>query len=263
MPLSSAQLTAELGKVVDPDIAKAAVDSYVQMQQRFLAGDWQPTELDSGRLCEAIARGCYQLDTGTVTHSQLPAELCGKMEDANPQKQHALNLQDRYHICRAIRLLYKFRSDRGSVHISTFYTADYMDSMFMVHAAKWIFAEFLRLAWNKDKAIIADTIAQIVQLEYSLIHELDGVPLVLDQKISAPEEMLLLLNHAEGHRLPKDELLKHAKNNTPNSLATGLSRLLATNEIRSTGTGDIALTPKGQKRVIEKIIPVLAKRLHS
>jgi hypothetical protein len=263
MLLSPAQLKAELGNVVDTDIAKAAVDSYVAMQQRFLAGDWQPTELDSGRLCEAIARGCYQLDTGIVTHSQLPAELCGKIEDTNPQKKHALSLQDRYHICRAIRLLYKFRSDRGSVHISPFYTADYMDSMFMVHAAKWIFAEFLRLAWNKDKAIIADTIAQIVQLEYSLIHEMDGFPLVLDHKITAPDEILLLLNHAQGHRLSKDELLKQAKNSSENALAVALSRLLKTNEIRAVGNDEIALTPKGQKRVIEKIIPALAKRLHS
>lgn len=263
MPLSAAQLKAELGKVVDPVFAEAAVTSYVEMQQRFLAGDWQPTELDSGRLCEAIARACYQLDTGIVTHSQLPGEICDKLEDANPQKQHAVNPQDRHHICRAIRVLYKFRSHRGSVHISQFYTADYMDSMFMVHGAKWVFAEFLRLAWKKDKAIIADTIAQIVQLEYSLIHETDGVPLVLDHKVSAPEELLLLLNHAQAHRLSRDELLKQAKNSSEIALATALSRLLKTNEIRAVENDEIALTPKGQKRVIEKIIPALAKRLHS
>lgn len=107
-----------------------------------------------------------------------------------------------------------------------------MDSMLMVHAAKWIFAEFLRLAWKKDKAVIAETIAGIVQLEYTLIHELDGKPLILDQNVSGPEELLLLLNHADNHRLPKDVLLAHAKNNTPSSLATALSRLLCVNEVR-------------------------------
>ena len=126
----------------------------------------------------------------------------------------------------------------------------------MVHAGKWIFAEFLRLAWKKDKAVIAETIAQVVQLEYSLIHELDGVPLVLQANISAPNELLLLLNHAEGHKLAKDELMKQAKNSTPKSLSVALSRLLKENEIRNTTTaGEVALTPKGQKRVIEKIIP--------
>src|SRR5438046_7160954 len=103
--------------------------------------------------------------------------------------------------------------------------------MFMCHAAKWIFAAFLRLAWHKDKAVIAETIAQIVQLEYSLIHELEGTPLVLDHSVSAPEEILLLLNHAEGHKLSRGELLKQSKNNTEKTLSVAFSRLLKTNEI--------------------------------
>jgi hypothetical protein len=258
MPLSAKQLIAELAKGVDAALAHAVVCSYVEMQQRFFAGDWQPSELDGGRLCEAISRALYQLDSGTVTHSQLPKELCEKIEDEQNLRPHNLDLKDRHHVSRAIGLVYKFRSDRGSVHISPKYTADFMDSMLMVHAGKWIFAEFLRLAWKQDKAVIAETIAQIVQLEYSLIHELDGVPLVLESTVSAPEEILLLLNHAEGHKLSKGELSQHAKNNTGTSLTVAFSRLLKSNEIRSTNTaGEVALTPKGQKRVIEKIIPAL------
>jgi len=258
MPLSAKQLIAELAKGVDAALAQAVVCSYVEMQQRFFAGDWQPSELDGGRLCEAISRALYQLDSGTVTHSQLPKELCEKIEDEQNLRPHNLDLKDRHHISRAIGLVYKFRSDRGSVHISPKYTADFMDSMLMVHAGKWIFAEFLRLAWKQDKAVIAETIAQIVQLEYSLIHELDGVPLVLESTVSAPEEILLLLNHAEGHKLSKEELSQQAKNNTSTSLTVAFSRLLKSNEIRSTSTaGEVAMTPKGQKRVIEKIIPAL------
>jgi hypothetical protein len=261
MPLTAKQLTIELCKIVDPANAQAAVESYVEMQQRFLAGDWQPSELDGGRLCEAIARGVYELDTDTVTHSQLPKELCEKIEDDKNPAAHKITLHERTHICKAISLVYKFRSARGSVHISPIYKADYMDSMLMVHAGKWMFAEFLRLAWNKDKTVIAETIAQIVQLEYSLIHELDGTPLVLDSGVSAPAELLLLLNHAENHRLPKEELVRQAKNNAPKSLGVAVSRLLKENEIRYTGSaGEVALTPKGQKRVIEKIIPSI--KLH-
>ncbi len=258
MALTPKQLVAELSKVIDPAFADAIVESYVEMQKRFLAGDWQPTELDSGRLCEAVARAIYQLDSGTVTHSQLPKDLCEKIEDEKNQKQHVLNQPDRLHMCRAIGLVYKFRSSRGSVHISAHYKADYMDSMLMVHASKWIFAEFLRLAWTKDKAVIAETISQIVQLEYSLIHEHDGVPLVLDPSVSAPVEILLLLNHDNEHKLAKEELRAQAKNNTSKALDVAVSRLLASNEIRTTATpGELALTPKGQKRIIEKIIPSL------
>jgi len=256
MPLSSKQLAAELARIVDPSFADAIVDSYVEMQQRFFAGDWQPSELDGGRLCEAVARACYQLDAGTITHSQLPKELCEKLEDERNLHSHNLNAKARRHISRAIMLVYKFRSDRGSVHISPEYTANEMDSILMVHAGKWIFAEFLRLAWIKDRKVIAETIADIIQLEHSLIHELDGTPLILDHNASAPEEVLLLLNHADGHKLQKDELTRQAKNNSDSSVAVAISRLTKSNEIRATGTpGELAITPKGQKRVIETIIP--------
>lgn len=258
MALTSKQLICELEKVVDRALAEAIVQSYVEMQQRYLAGDWQPTELDGGRLCEAVARACYQLDSGTITHSQLPKELCEKIEDERATRTHALDHADRIFICRAISLVYKFRSSRGSVHISPHYKADYMDSMLTVHVSKWIFAEFLRIAWKKDKTVIAETIAQIVQLEYSLIHELEGIPLVLDHTVSAPVEILLLLNHATAHRLNRDDLGRQAKNSGAKAFAVALSRLLGTNEIRATCTpGEVALTPKGQKRVIEQIIPKL------
>ena len=76
MSISAAQLVAELSTVVDAAFAQAAVESYVEMQQRFLAGDWKPAELDGGRLCEAVSRALYQLDSGVITHSDLPGTLC-------------------------------------------------------------------------------------------------------------------------------------------------------------------------------------------
>ena len=70
MPRSSKQLAAELAKIVDPTFASAIFDSYIEMEQRFFAGDWQPAELDGGRLCEAISRALYQLDCSYVMHTE-------------------------------------------------------------------------------------------------------------------------------------------------------------------------------------------------
>jgi hypothetical protein len=258
MPLPSKRLVAELAKIVDPSFASAIVDNYVEMEQRFFAGDWQPAELDGGRLCEAISRALYQLDCGYVMHAELPGNLCDWLEDFHNKRTHKLSDTDRRHFCKAIRLVYKFRSDRGAVHISTEYTANEMDSVLMLHAGKWMFAEFLRVAWNTDRKIIAENIADIIQLQHPVIHEVDGTPLVLDHNVSAPEEVLMLLSHADGHKLQKDEVTRQAKNNTDSSVGVAISRLTKTNEIRATGTpGELAITPKGQKRVIEKIIPKL------
>src|SRR5258708_4128810 len=118
MVLYSKQLADEVGLIVDPSFSDAIVGSYIVNDERFFAGDWQPSELDGGRLCEAVARACYQLDSGTITHSQLPKEVCEKLEDERNLHTHNLDAKARRHISRAIMLVYKFRSDRGSVHIS-------------------------------------------------------------------------------------------------------------------------------------------------
>src|SRR4051794_20366235 len=108
MRFSHQRLAEELSAVIDPAFARAAVDAYVETEQRFLAGDWQPAELDGGRLCEAAARTLLQLDTGTVSHSELPRAAQVILLDKN--RPHALGEKDRQHITKVIDLVYKFRS---------------------------------------------------------------------------------------------------------------------------------------------------------
>lgn len=65
-----------ISTIVDASLAQSAIENYVDMQQRFLAGDWKPAELNGGRLCEAVARCIHQLDTNSLTHSKLPGKIC-------------------------------------------------------------------------------------------------------------------------------------------------------------------------------------------
>jgi hypothetical protein len=256
MHVAPQQLIQELSSNVDRSLAEAVVDSYLEMQRRYLAGDWQPAELDGGRLCEAVSRAVYQLDTGTVTHSQLPGELRAKLLDEDKvQRQHNLLISDRQHVMKAIDLVYKFRSSRGAVHISPTYTANAMDSMLVLHAGKWIIGEFLRIAWNQDKKIVAATVEQLAQLEHSLVHELDGRPLVLAPGISAPDEILLLLFHAPGNRLSRADIRLFASGQKSNTLGAAVTRLTRDKLVRCAENGELVLTPLGQKRVMEQIIP--------
>jgi len=251
--LTTPQLIQALSLIVDPALAKAVVEGYVEMHQRFLAGDWKPAELDGGRLCEAIARSLYQLDSGIITHSQLPNEICTKLEDQ--KAAHNLAEKERHHLVKAIEVVYKFRSDRGPVHISPIYDANYMDSMMVLHVGKWLFGEFLRIAWNQDRQVIAETIERIVQLEHSLIHELNGKPLVLAKDIQASDEVLLLLNHATGNRLTRGAIREQAANQKSATVNAAIVRLVKAKEIRPLDGDELALTPRGQQRIIKEIIP--------
>ena len=256
MKFTPPQLIKDLSSVVDSALATAVVESYIEMEQRFLAGDWGPAELNGGRLCEAVSRCLLQIDTDKISHSKLPGEIRDKVL-LNETITHKLKPKQRRHIAKVIEVVYKFRSDRGAVHISPDYTANYMDSMLIVHGGKWIFSEFLNLSWNQDRKYVASLIEQIVQLEHSLIHELDGKPLVLAKDIPAPDEMLLLLNHAPSNRLTRYKLRQYA-HQKPANINAAINRKIAAKEVRASGN-DIILTPAGQKKVREEILPKWSK----
>lgn len=251
-------LVKQLTVVLDPSLSVAVVGSYVEMQQRFMAGDWKPAELDGGRLCEAVARSLLQFDTGTISHSELPGSICDTLR--NKKIPHNLQDKDRDHVCRVMGTIYKFRSDRGAVHISPVHTANAVDAMLVLHAGKWLFAELLRLTWNTDRRVVGEVIAQLAQLETSLVHELDGRPLVLARGISAPEEVLLLVSHAPNNRLSRAEIRELAPNQRPQTISTAISRLVSSKELRDAGNGDVALTPLGQKRLREEVLPKYSPR---
>jgi hypothetical protein len=255
MKTSIDTLIGNVAKTLDRGLVEIAIGSYVEMHGRYLAGQWRPSEVDGGRFCEAIHRCIYQLDTGTVTFSKSLGEIRAYLR--NDTVAHKLQTKDRKHITSVLEFVYEFRSDRDVVHISNVHTANQMDSMLVVHACKWILGELLRLAWTQDGRVIGEVISQIVQFEHSIIHELDGRPMVMATDLTTPEEILLLLNHAEGQRLTVAELRSQAPNLKPNAISVALSRLRDAREVRDTDDRKIALTSLGQKRVMEKIVPKL------
>ncbi len=257
MKIMPEQIKKDLAAIINPSLAELVVNSYLDMQRRYYASDWKPAELDGGQFCEAIARAIYQLDTNNMIDDALPGKLCDKLLDQ--RIQHRLQEKDRDHFCRVLRTTYKFRNDRGVAHISPIYNANLLDATLIITNVKWMFAEFLRLAWRKEPNELVATIEAIVQLEHPLIHELDGQPLILATKLSAPEETLVYLHHSSNGRLTRDEIRTFVRASSA-AVTMALNRLENSRHIRISSTGEIVITPLGQKRVLEEIMPSLFSR---
>lgn len=90
MKTTPEQLKQDIAAVIDPSLAKQLVDSYTKMQQRYYAGDWQPSELDGGQFCEAVARAIYQLDTGMLT-DLLPGKIADQLRNTSSVSKHLLD----------------------------------------------------------------------------------------------------------------------------------------------------------------------------
>ena len=262
--MSAEALRSDLAKIIDPSLADLVVATYLEMQQRYFVEDWQPTELDGGRFCEAVGRAIYQVDSGVVTHSKLPSAVAEYLLDLDKSGKplpaphsHLLDAKDRNHFCKVLQTVYKFRSDRGAVHISPHYTANHLDATMIVANVKWLFAEFLRLAWNQDRNEVATLIESILEFEHPLVHELDGEPLVLSESLSTPEEVLILLRRAGDHGLTREQLRQYVKANQP-AVDMAIHRLVDSRQIRIAKQGELVITTLGALRVRDEILPKLS-----
>lgn len=253
MKMTPDQLQREIAAFVDARFAQGIIDNYLEMQQRYHAADWMPAELDGGRFCEAVARAFYQLDTGTINDKDLPGAIADLLLDKpRPLPSHTLDRKDRDHFCRVLQTTYKFRSDRGVAHVSPVYDANHLDATLVITNVKWLFAEFLRLGWKKDRNEVAEIIEAIVQLEHPLIHELDGRPLVLSNSFNAAEEVLVLLQHSPGGCLTRTQLKDFHQKST-SAVNKAINDLCVSRDIRLNGSGDIFITPLGEKHIREII----------
>jgi hypothetical protein len=253
------ELKADLAAVIDPAVARLLVDSYLEMQRRRYSGDWKPSELDGGHFCEAVARAFYELDTGMTTTLSVGA-ICDQLKKVNPPPVHYLQQKDREHFCRILQAIYNFRNDRGIAHISVTdgHDANQMDAALIVGTVKWLFGEFLRLAQKLDRNEVVALIESIIQLEHPLIHELDGEPQVMHTGLLIGEEILFLLQHSPQGRATKDQLRKWIPKSTLSSISMAVLRLTDVRQVRLTADGEIAITPAGQKRVSQDILPKVA-----
>ena len=224
------------------------------MQKRYYASDWKPAELDGGQFCEAIARAIYQVDTGII-ESELPNKICDKL--MNHSITHKLSEKDRDHFCRILRTTYKFRNDRGVAHISSTHDANLLDASLIVTQVKWMFAEFLRLIWKKNPEELVALIESIIQVDHPLIHELDGQPLILSNALSAPQEILVYLHHSSGGHLTREEIKRYVRANPP-AINMAINRLEGSRHIRINQSDEVVITPLGQKRVREEIMPSIS-----
>src|SRR5947208_1437875 len=70
------------------------------------------------------------------------------------------------HLVRVLRPIYKFRSQRGAVHISPTYGPNHMDARLMIESVRWAMNETLRVFWHgADREAAAKAIRESVVLQ--------------------------------------------------------------------------------------------------
>src|SRR5687768_1383730 len=151
-------LIAAVAPPFDKFLATQLVDEFISMEKRFIQRDWEPAELDGGQFSEITARILYHLDSGNLNYNKDHNECIAYFE--NNHVTHALDRREVGHFSKVLQSIYKFRSQRGAVHISAKYTPNHMDSKYLIESVRWCMNEILRIFWNGDREEVAKAIRE-------------------------------------------------------------------------------------------------------
>jgi hypothetical protein len=256
--LDKGALLSALAPPLDSKLTEQLLDEFVSLEKRFVLRDWEPATLDGGQLAEAGARIVYHQDSTTL-NSRKPLDDClSYVEDPKNQNRHSFpDRRSSIHLCKVLRSIYKFRSTRGAVHIDPVYTANHLDSKFVLENARWVLSEILRVFWTGDRARVAAAIRQIVQYDIPAIGEFDGNLLVQRTDCSPEEEVLILLHYVGEAGLSRRDLGRFVRSSPP-SVTRAVQGLEQKRQIVALKTGAFRLTDLGIRRVLSDLAAKLA-----
>lgn len=254
MLITTAVLVAQLTPPLDAQLVSELIDEFVSLERRYIQRDWEPTQLDGGQFCELLARIVYHADSGNLNRGKDHDDCIRYIN--NDQVQHAIQPRhDAIHIGKVLGTVYKFRSQRGAIHISPTYKPNEMDSKFVVDGVRWLFAEALRIFWTGDRERVASAIRELLQFDVPAIGRFeDNLLIVQRTDLNAEEEILILLHYAGEAGFSRRELGKyvlHAAATVTRSIQWLSSP--AVREIVQLSNGNYRLTDLGARRIRQNL----------
>lgn len=251
--VEKSRLLADLSPPLDNLLATQLLDEFISAERRFVQRDWDPAQLDGGQFCEVAARIWYSMDSGTVNRTKEFEECVKYLE--NETAPHAISLRrDAIHVARVLRTAYKFRSQRGGVHITPHYSSNHMDSRLVVECVRWVMMETLRRFWLGDRELVAKAIRELLQFDVPAVGVFEAEIIVQRTDLSGDEELLVLLHFAGEEGFTQVELTK-ASRFSKQSVSTSLATLEARScrQIIRLSNGKFRLTDLGSKRIRDEL----------
>src|SRR5260370_25156208 len=253
MRVDKSTLVTQLAPPLDPQLTEQLVAEFISQEKRFIQRDWEPGQLDGGQFCEAWARILYHMDSGNLNRDK-DDDKCLKYVE-NEQNNHLLQpRQTALHVARAIRLVYKFRSARGAIHISQAYSAKHMDSKLVLEGVRWLFAETLRIWWISDREKVAKAIRELLHFDVPAVGKFENILMVQRTDLCTSDEILVMLHYAGENGFSRKEIGQYVMHPAPR-LTEALKDLTSPQcrQVVKLGSGPFRLTDIGSKYVREKL----------
>jgi hypothetical protein len=190
---------AKLLTAVPAGLRDPLIDTYREIASNFAEHRWEPSELNGGKFCECAYWICHGVITGAyVAGPSKPPNMrddCRALENKTTTGKSG-DRSLRILIPRMLPPLYEVRNNRGVGHVGGDVDPNLMDAIAVYSIASWILAEFVRV-FHQIKTIEAqEAVDALVERKLTLIWSPGTAKRVLDHKMGATDQTLVLLHQA-------------------------------------------------------------------
>ncbi len=174
-------------------LAKDLLDAYEEIVTNFAESRWEPSELNGGKLCEAVftiidGYMCGKYEARASKPRNMPA-ACLAFE----QKYAGAHRSPRIQIPRMIVALYEIRNNRGVGHAGGDVNPNQMDATAVLYLSKWLMAELVRLLHNLTTDEATEIVDALVEREVALVYKWGDKRRVIKLGLTWRQKVLLLL----------------------------------------------------------------------
>jgi len=190
---------AEVLAHLPPSLRSELFETYLQITSNYLERRWEPSELNGGKFSEVV----YSILDGALKEdfpgrSFKPPNMlsaCQALEKVPANAQRVGDRSLRILIPRLLPVLYEVRNNRGVGHVGGDVDPNHMDSQAVQSMASWIMAELVRIFHGVKTTEAQETVDALVERKSPLIWYVGDIRRVLDPKMSAKNQVLVLLHH--------------------------------------------------------------------
>ena len=194
---------------IPPGLRNRLLETYREIASNFAEHRWDQSELNGGKFCECVYWICHGFITGTyIANPSKPPNMrndCRALEDM-PATSKPGDRSLRLLIPRMLPPLYEIRNNRGVGHVGGDVDPNLMDATAVYSIASWILAELIRVFHQVKTDQAQATVDGLVERKTPLIWSPGTAKRVIDTKLSASDQTLVLLHQASAW-VPEGELV--------------------------------------------------------
>lgn len=200
-------------KNIPEELVQNLEKEFQKLHKHYFLEMWEPSQLNAGKFSEIILRMLEFYNEGAYT--PLNKQINRHKITASVKKNITLKESLRFQICSLSEILLDFRNKRNVAHIGSIDVSK-MDATFVMNAVNWIMAEIVRLETKMPSEKAEDEIAKIIDRKIPIIEDINGRPKVLNPKLTAKEQILLICYRMYPNHIHSEKLFKlvYEKNKT-------------------------------------------------